>query len=285
MWGTEPMIDKSRQQLRFLHPRAERGFSLVELLVVVVVITIIMGSVLKSINLAQQTSASQQVQLDLTQQAREFVDQLTRDLHNLGYPYVRNMANGMVDPNNTNSAPYNTYTSAYDPYNAPGLIYVNNGAPWFAGDIDGTENYDASGNPQGTAQVKIVRYDLISTGNNCPCLRRTEFLRNGGDPYTDAQNLGSAVQQLEIQGVQNGTSASNAIFTVYDTSGNPITLPIDFNSGSTIASINSIKVVLTLQSPNKDSTGGYPTTTVVASIALHNCSEAMVNGQLPPYCG
>ena len=278
------MIDKSRKQ-RNRAIRAEGGFSLIELLVVVAVITVIMGTVLKSIDLTQQTSSSQQVKLDLTQEAREFVDQLTRDLHNVGYPYVRDMANGMADPNNTNSAPYNTFTSAYDPYNAPGLIYVNNGALWFAGDIDGTENYDSSGNPLGTAQVKIVRYDLISTGSNCPCLRRTEFYRNGGDPYSDAQTMGTAVQQLEIQGVQNGTSASNAIFTVYDTSGNPITLPINFDNGSTIAAINSIKVVLTVQSPYKDSSGGYPITTVVASIALHNCSEAMVNGQLPPYCG
>ena len=277
------MSDKNK---RFPQTRAQGGFSLVELLVVVLVITVIMGSVLTSINLVQQTSTSQQVRLDLTQQAREFVDQLDRDLRNLGYPFLRNMPNGVVDPNNTNAAPFNTYTSAYDPYNAPGLIYVNNGALWFSGDIDGTENYDASGNPLGTAQVKIVRYDLVSTGNNCPCLRRTEFYRNGGDPYSDAQTPGAAVQQLEIQGVQNGTSASNAIFTVYDSTGNPLTLPIDFtSSGSTVAAINSIKVVLTVQSPYKDSTGAYPRTTVAASISLHNCSEAMVNGQLPPYCG
>jgi prepilin-type N-terminal cleavage/methylation domain-containing protein len=259
----------------------QQGFSLIEMLVVTLVITIIMGSVFKSINLTQQTSRTQQVKLDLTQQAREFIDQLTRDLRNSGYPYVRNMANGIVDPNNNNAAPYNVFSSAYDPYNAPGLIYVNNGSLWFAGDLDGSTS------AAGVAKVKIVRYDYIAAGANepnCPCLRRTEFDRAGGDPYTDASTLGAAVQQLEIQGVQNGNSAANPIFTVYDNTGNAITLPINFDSGATIAGINSLKVILTVQSTQPDVNGSFPVTTVVSSIALTNCSEALVNGQTPQYC-
>lgn len=260
----------------------QRGFSLIEMLVVTFVITIIMGAVFKSINVTQQTSTSQQIKLDLTQQAREFVDQLTRDLRNSGYPYLRNMANGVVDANNANAAPFNVFTSAYDQFNAPGLIYVNNGALWFAGNLDGT-----SGAVVGTGNVKIVRYDYVAAGNNepnCPCLRRTEFTRAGGDPYTDASNPGTALAQLEIQNVQNGSSAANPIFTVYDNTGNAITLPINFDSGSTIAGVNSLKVILTVQSTQKDSTGAYPVTTVVSSISLTNCSEALVNGQTPQYC-
>jgi len=261
--------------------RAQRGFSLVEMLVVTAVITIIMGSVFKSINITQQKSRSEQIKLDLTQQAREFIDQLTHDLRNAGYPYKRNMANGVVDPNNTNAFPFNSYNSAYDPYNAPGLIYVDNGSLWFAGNLDGTAA------AAGIANVKIVRYDYIAAGPNepnCPCLRRTEFARAGGDPFTDASNLGGAVQQMEIQNVQNGTSAANAIFTVYDNTGNAIVLPINFDNGATISAINSLKVVLTVQSIQQDTNGSFPATTVVSSIALTNCSEALVNGQNPQYC-
>jgi hypothetical protein len=250
------------------------------MMVVLAIITIIMGSVFKAIDLTQQTSRSQDMKLDLTQQAREFVDQLTHDLRNAGYPYMRNMANGMVDSNNGNSAPFNLYTSAYDKYNAPGLIYVDNGSLWFAGDLDGT-------GAAGVADVKIVRYDYVPAGISepyCPCLRRTEFNRNGGDPFTDANTPGTAPAQLEIQGVQNGIGAADAIFTVYDTTGAAITLPIDFNSGATIAGINSLKVVLTVQSPQADRTGVRPSVTVVSSVALTNCSEAMVGGQTPPYC-
>lgn len=258
------------------------GFSLLEMMIVVFVLMIIMGAVFQSINLTQQTSTSQQIKLDLTQQAREFVDQITTDLRNSGYPYKRNMTLGTVDPSSGQASPYNTFTSAYNANNAPGLIYVNNGSLWFAASMDGSNG----SNGAGSANVKIIRYDYAATGTNCPCLRRTEFTRNGGDPLTDAQTPGTAPAQLEIQGVQGGTTAANAIFTVYDATGTAITLPIDFdNNAQTLASINSLKIKLSVQSPNKDFTGGYPITTVVSSMALMNsCSEALLNGYTPPFC-
>jgi prepilin-type N-terminal cleavage/methylation domain-containing protein len=268
MWGSERMKHTGNRQT---------GFSLIEMMVVLAIITIIMGSVFKAIDLTQQTSRTQQVKLDLTQEAREFVDQLTHDLRNSGYPTQRNMTSGTTDPGN---AAY-MLVSPTAPHNAPGLIYVDNGALWFAGNLDGTPD------TPGTAFVKIVRYDYVAAGPgepNCPCLRRTEFKRSGGDPFADASAPGAAPAQLEIQGVQNGTSAANAIFTVYDGAGNAIPLPINFDSGATIAGINSLKVALTVQSPQKDNTGAYPVTTVVSSIALSNCSEALLNGATPPYC-
>jgi type II secretory pathway pseudopilin PulG len=275
-----PAIQNRRQT--FVRVRSESGFSLVEMMVVLLVMMVIMGSVFKSINFTQQTSRSQQIRLDLTQQSREFVDQISGDLRNSGYPYKRNMTLGVVDPANASAAPFNTYASAYDKYNAPGLIYVDNSSLWFAGAVDGT----SSTAQPGAANVKIVRYDYVAAGNNCPCLRRTEFLRNGGDPLLDAQNPGTAVAQLEIQGIQGGTTAADAIFTVYDATGNPIALPIDFdNNAQTLASINSLKVALTVQSQSKDFNGEIPVTTVVSSISLMNsCSEALVSGYTPPFC-
>lgn len=245
--------------------RLQDGFSLIETMIVVAVITIIMASVFKSINLTQQTSASQQVKLDLTQQTREFMDQLTRDLRSTGYPNWRNM-----DPNSAGIVTTNQN-------NAPGLIKIDIGTLWFAGDVDGTEKYVA-GVPQGTALVKIIRYDLVPAGGgpNCPCLRRTEFLRNGGDPVVDATNPGVAVAQLEIQNVQNGTAA-DPIFTAYDpTTGAAVALPVDFTgNATTVAKINSLKVVLEVQSQYRDSTGAFPVSRVVSTIALSNCSEAL----------
>jgi len=245
--------------------RLQNGFSLIETMIVVAVITIIMGAVFKSINVTQQTSASQQVKLDLTQQTREFMDQITRDLRSTGYPNWRNM-----DPVSANGV-------TTSQYNAPGLIKIDIGTLWFAGDVDGTENY-AAGVPQGVALVKIIRYDLVPAGGgpNCPCLRRTEFLRNGGDPVLDASNPGVAVAQLEIQNVQNGMAA-DPIFTAYDpTTATAVALPVDFtNNATTVAKINSLKIVLEVQSLYKDSTGAFPVTRVVSTVALSNCSEAL----------
>jgi prepilin-type N-terminal cleavage/methylation domain-containing protein len=246
------------------HNRVQYGFSLIEMMVVLLVITIIMAAVFTSIDLTQKTSSSQQVRLDLTQEARQFVDQLTRDLRSTGYPNWRN-----TDP----TSPLGSTTNQY---NAPGLIYIDSGSLWFAGNVDGTEVYDAGGNPQGIAYVKIIRYDLVVAGPGCPCLRRTEFLRNGGDPVIDASNPGVAVSQLEIQGVQNGTAA-DPIFTAYDpTTAAAVTLPIDFtNNATTMAKINSLRVVLEVQSKQQDYTHAFPVTRVVSTIALSNCSEAL----------
>lgn len=264
--------------------RSQAGFSLVEMMIVILVLMIIMGAVFKSINLTQQTSASEQVKLDNTQQAREFIDQITSDLRNAGYPDRRNMSLNIVDPLNQNAAPQNYFTSAYDPYNSPGLVFVGNGSLWFTGNVNG-----AAGSQAGTANAEIIRYDYVPAGGgtNCPCLRRTEFPRNGGDPVADANNIpANLAPQLEIQGVQNGTNAANAIFTVFDTAGNAIPLPIDFdNNSSQLAGINSINIALTVQSSSRDYTGARPVTTVVSSISLTNtCSGAMVNGQTPQFC-
>ncbi len=238
---------------------AQKGFSLIEMMVAIAVLTIIMGAVFGSINRAQQTSASEQAKLDLTQQAREFMDQLTRDMRNTGYPNFRN-----TDPTSASAQ----ITSAN---NAPGIIYVDYKSLWFAGDVDGTVS------PAGTAVVKIVRYDLDNNGPNCPCLRRTEYLRTGGDPYADASNPGTAVAQMEIQGVQNGTTA-DPIFTPWDPiAASPVTTAVQFVDTLTaqeMAKINSIKVVLAVQAQQKDYTGAYPVTRVTSTIALSNCSEA-----------
>jgi prepilin-type N-terminal cleavage/methylation domain-containing protein len=237
---------------------AQQGFSLIEMMVAIAVLTIIMGAVFSSINRAQQVSGSEQAKLDVTQQAREFMDQLTRDLRSTGYPNWRN-----TDPSSA-------YSSPTSQYNAPGLIKIDSGVLWLAGDVDGTTN------PAGTPVVKIIRYDLDNNGPNCPCLRRTEFVRNGGDPVADASNPGTAVAQMEIQGVQNG-SAADPIFTAFDpTTGLPVSLPVDFtNNASTLAAVNSLKVVLAVQSVQKDYTGAYPVTRVTSTVALSNCSEAL----------
>lgn len=273
-------MQPTRNSQQLCRVPGQKGFSMIEMMIVIAILMVIMGSVFQSIDLTQRTSRNQQVKLDLTQQAREFVDQLTRDLRNAGYPYERNMANGIQDPSN---AAYN-FVNATDPYNAPGLIYVDNSSLWFAGSVDGT----ASPLQAGAADVKIIRYDYVAAGAGqpgCPCVRRTEFSRNGGDPLADAQNPGGAAAQMEIQGVQNGTGAADAIFTVYDDTGNPLALPLDFdNNATTLAGINSLKIVMTVQSAQPDSTGAFPVTTVVSSVALSNCSEAMGNGQTPGYC-
>jgi prepilin-type N-terminal cleavage/methylation domain-containing protein len=232
----------------------QRGFSLIELLVVVLVMTVVMGAVFKSIGDAQQISSSEQMKLDLFQESREFMDQMTRDLRSAGYPNTRNFAAGSLLNNPQDSG------------NAVGLVKVDIGDLWFEGDVDSTAN-------GGTAIVKVIRYHLDPVGPNCPCLRRSETLKVAGDPVTGQ----TEVDQMEIQGVQNGTSAASAIFTAYLPDGTAVAPPINFtNNATTMAQINSLMVALTVQSRYQDpKTHVYPVTTVISTIRLSNCSQAL----------
>ena len=236
------------------------GFSMVELLIVLMILSLLTAAIFRQIDLVQQRAATEQSKLDMFQESREFMDQIARDLRQAGYPSSRHFAPGVLTPDASRpSSPY-----AADSRAAVGLVKVDAGDLWFEGDVDGTGN------------VSVVHYHLDpSTANNCPCLRRSEQQKIIGDPLTGQT---TPVYQVEVQNVQNGTSAADAIFWAYPhgSGGAAASLPIDFNSqAATIASIDTIKIVLTVRSKNPDpKTGQRPVTTLVSTVRLNNCSAA-----------
>lgn len=64
----------------------QRGFSLLEMMVVVAVLSIVMGAVFGLLNTAQQRYRAESDVLDAFQGSRAVVDQLTREVHSAGYP-------------------------------------------------------------------------------------------------------------------------------------------------------------------------------------------------------
>jgi prepilin-type N-terminal cleavage/methylation domain-containing protein len=223
----------------------QRGFSLIELMVVLVILSAMTGAIFMQINNAQARSNVEQTKLDMFQESRQFMDQMSRDLHQTGYPNVRNFA---ADPGVNNAG------------NAVGLVKVDVDHLWFEGDIAGTGN------------VSSVQYQLQATGNNCPCLRRSQVNKLAGNPITG--NAGTDFQ-AEVQNVQNGTTA-NPIFRAYRADGTQVTLPVDFNSnGAEIASISTIQVTLAVQSTKFDFQARiFPQATLNSVINLRNCSQA-----------
>src|SRR5205085_1575545 len=69
---------------RFVH-HSSRGFSFVETMLVVLVMVIVLGSVVRYVAVATQRSKVEQTRVDLTQEAREFVEEFERDIHQAGY--------------------------------------------------------------------------------------------------------------------------------------------------------------------------------------------------------
>src|SRR5438874_5221572 len=178
--------------------RQESGFSLLELLIVLIIMLTISAAIFQTINLTTQRSSAEQTKVDMFQEAREFMDQMSRDLRQAGYPNPRNM-----DPS--------VFTNPIirDHHAAVGLVQVDAGDLWFEGDVDGT----------GT--VSVVRYHYDTTGTNCPCLKRSQVAKAQGDPLANT----NFQYQVEVQGVQ-----SSNIFTAY-TGGAAVGLPVTIASG------------------------------------------------------
>ena len=223
---------------------------MIELMVGILVMMIVVGGIFGVIDVVNQRSSTEQAKLDMFQEAREFMDQMSRDLHQAGYPNPRNyLDTGVLTVNPVIN----------DPKNAVGIVKVDGGDLWFEGDVDGE------------GLVSAVRYHLdTSTTDGCPCLRRSQLQKISGNPLTGQT---AEVYQVQVQGVQN-----TDIFSAFTrgTTGVPITLPADFNNnGAIVAGIDTIKATLSLRSPTIDpKTGVRPVTTLVVTAKLNNCSQA-----------
>ena len=219
--------------------RAQKGFSLIELLTVVVILMLVTGVVFQQIDLVQKRGRQEDVMMDLTQESREFVDQMVRDLHTSGYPNKRMYVVNLVDIN--------------DPRNAVGLVAVAPTSLLFEGDVDGD------------GQVDSIQYQLQSIGGSCPCtIRRSQVVKTNTEPWNQATNFNMEVNDVVNSGgafpisgsatlasgvVSNdilyGDYKAAPLFQVYDSSGTLMALPLDLKTNPTIMStIRTIRITV-----------------------------------------
>ncbi len=230
-----------------MHRKSQAGFSLIEMLIACAITMVIMGVIFGQIIQGQKYSVAQEAKLDLFQESRQFMDQMSRDLRGAGYPNTRNFD---ADPN----------SPAQDsPKEAVGLVKLDVGELQFESSIDGSEN------------VSVVHYTLVATGSGCPCLVRSQTPKIVGDPLTDQ---GSPVYQTEVQNVLNGSSSDPIFQAYYSSTGHAADLPIDITNLA-MADINSVAITLKVQSPYLDpQTRQKPTMTLMSTVRLNNCSVA-----------
>jgi type II secretory pathway pseudopilin PulG len=228
-----------------MHRKSQAGFSLLEMVVACAITMVIMGAIFGQIIQGQKYSVSQEAKLDLFQESRQFMDQMSRDLRASGYPNTRNFQADPVSP------------AEESPQEAVGLVKLDVGELWFESSIDGSGN------------VSVVHYKLLTTGTGCPCLVRSQTPKVVGDPLTGQGES----DQTEVQNVLNGSS-SDPIFQAYYADGSAVTLPIDITNSS-LANINSVFITLKVQSPYLDQqTGQKPTMALLSTVRLNNCSVA-----------
>jgi prepilin-type N-terminal cleavage/methylation domain-containing protein len=209
--------------------RTERGFSLIEMLVTIAILTIVMGVIFRHLGDAQVKYASEQMKIDLVQEARAGLDGITRDLRQCGYPTPKMF--GPTSPNGTDSAPQVSDTDLQ-----------------FKGDVDGDGNTEA------------VHYKLLDNGSgNCPCtLVRSQSSIGGAENFNPVvQNVvnSSSTSPKGISGsstAANGAIVSNdslygackrpSIFQAFDEEGKEL-------DGTSPGKIRTVRVTLNVLAP------------------------------------
>lgn len=234
----------------------QSGFSLLEMMVVVLILVIVTSGIFAQLDIAQQRAFSEQVKLDNFQEARDFVDQFFRDVNQIGYPNSR-----MVDTNplTTNWVPLLTSPLINDNRLAIGLVKIDANEVRFEGDMNG----------DGVVQSIIY---MINGSTTCAlCLQRSQVDKVSADPLTG---------QGTNWGTETNDVVSNPTFSYFKTDGTQVTvLPVDISTAAgaqTIASIKTIKISLTIRNNAvMDPKTHQPIeTNFEGEVSLNNCSMA-----------
>jgi len=242
--------------------QAQAGFSLIELLIAVAILLTVTAIVVSSVSQLQRRSTNENAKLDSTQETREFIDQVSRDIHQIGYPNTRM---NIPFPVGTPAAqavnvavPGVTGTPAAS--TTPNLIQ-------FEGDLDGS----------GTIQEVFLQF-VQGPGGSCPCTlqRGTEskavWVATGALPpfFTQLNNVINSGNQFAIAGNDSKGNNYDALFVSYKAA--PVFQLLD-NLGNPVAggtTVKTITVTVNVLSPNTDKETGEPSVVTMSTTSRMN---------------
>ena len=251
-----------------MHPKLstrhsrERGFSLLELIIAVAILTIVIGVAVNGLIDMQRIDFAQHEHTDAVQETRDFIDQMVRDLHDVGYP-PRAVIPGR---------PLCTGTATV----ACTLVNFSSTQVEYEGDLDGT----------GT--IYHVWVQLVpGPGNQCPCtLRRGAvtkafYIANPNTPpdyYTelngvlnsgDGTGTNTALYGVNLTGPGSySTYSTTDLFDAYDVNTNSVT---SCTTATTCAGIASIRVTVNSVAKYADpKTNVFPVYSITSRARVNN---------------
>ena len=246
----------------------QSGFSLIELMLVIAILSIVIAAVFSQLSTAQQRLSTEETRLDDFQQARDFVDQFFRDINQIGTPNMQ-----IMDTTQTFSPILTTQTS---------LGLSDTWANTYIGDSRfavgltkiGPNELHFEGSMNGDGTVQSVTYMINGNGNCSYCMQRSQINKQNGDPLTGqaASNWGTEVNDI----------ISNTVFSYFKYDGTQITFgsstsTIDYTTqanAQSIANVKTIQINLIIRNNQVvDKQTGQPIeTSFEGEVALNNCS-------------
>ena len=215
----------------------ERGFTIIELMVSVAILTVVVGVAVEGLTKLMQRNRMETTEVDLTQESREFMDQIVNDIHQSGYPSSK-----MFDPA--------TLVPASNPFNcnlyvqvACGLVSVTPSSLQFEGDVDGS----------GTVSEVFIQLNPLN--GPCPCV-----IQRGAISKLLWQQGNAPSYYTEVNNVNNTN-----IFQGYDNGGNNVALV-----GAPSNNLAAVEITLSVKAATADSNGFYPVITMSTSAKIHN---------------
>ncbi len=255
------MQTKTKKALRVA--RSGNGFSAVEMLISIVLLMTVLGVVVKGMTDMQRRNFSETSKMDAVQDTRDFIDQMVRDVHDVGYPPAR--AIGVVG-GLPNATPYCT-----DPL-ANGVVTaaVRNNISIACGIVSYSPTsivYEAD--LDGTGTVSAIYLNLVSNGGNCPCtlqrgvITKTQEIAGNLPLYFTTVNgvmnsgngAGAATFPLVVPGPGNYAAYAAAdVFDAYDANAVPITVPCTLATNPDCSQIRSLQITLNVAPAYADPT-------------------------------
>lgn len=241
-----------------------RGFTLLEMIISLGILLAVIAVVIQSLETMEQRKANETTKIDLVQESREFMDQITNDIHQSGFPgtrmfdytvlpptpcpafllpqvYVGAPVNG--NPGAANACPPNVAAGV----GGNGLNSITATSIQFEADVDGT----------GVSEVFI---QLVQTNgaNAAPCNAPPCVIQRGTISKTAWLAGQAPLYYTELNSVMN-----TAIFAAYDNTGAQVALPA--TTQGSLATVTDVGITLLVRGLTPDGkTGIYPTATMIS---------------------
>jgi prepilin-type N-terminal cleavage/methylation domain-containing protein len=236
---------------------AERGFSAMEMLITLALLTIVLGVVVKGIIELQARNFNENGKVDAVQETRDFIDQMTRDIHGTGYPppAVTNQSNPVCTDGlgHVNAAVRNL------PNIACGIVSFSTTGVTYEADLDGL----------GTVSVVYLQLVPPTGTTNCPCqlqrgtVTKAQWVANNSiiPAYFTTVNgilnsgngAGAATYALSMSGPGSYSSYAPAdAFDAYDANGGLITSACSLTTNPDCRQIRSLQITANVAPPYFD---------------------------------